>query len=38
MNSGQSAEAAENATPELLDAIAARNIMKMLGPVLDTYL
>jgi len=27
-----------NATPELLDGIAARNNMKMLGLVSDTYL
>jgi len=32
------AEAAGNATPEVLDAIAARNNMEMLGPVPDTYL
>jgi mannose-6-phosphate isomerase-like protein (cupin superfamily) len=32
------AEAAGNATPELLDAIAARNNMEMLGPVPATYL
>jgi quercetin dioxygenase-like cupin family protein len=32
------AEAAGNATPELLDAIAARNNVEMLGPVPDTYL
>jgi mannose-6-phosphate isomerase-like protein (cupin superfamily) len=32
------AEAAGNATPEVLDAIAARNNVEMLGPVPDTYL
>jgi quercetin dioxygenase-like cupin family protein len=32
------AEAAGNATPELLDAIAARNNVEMLGPVPDAYL
>jgi hypothetical protein len=37
MNSGQSAEAAENATPELLDAIAAREQHEN-ARVPDTYL
>jgi mannose-6-phosphate isomerase-like protein (cupin superfamily) len=32
------AEAAGNTTPELLDAIAARNHMEVLGPVPATYL
>jgi mannose-6-phosphate isomerase-like protein (cupin superfamily) len=32
------AEAAGTATPELLDAIAARHHMEVLGPVPDTYL
>ncbi len=32
------AEATGNVTPELLDAIAARNNMEMLGPVPATYL
>jgi hypothetical protein len=32
------AETAGNATPELLDAIATRNNVEMLGPVPDTYL
>jgi mannose-6-phosphate isomerase-like protein (cupin superfamily) len=32
------AEAAGTATPELLDAIAARHQMDVLGPVPDTYL
>jgi mannose-6-phosphate isomerase-like protein (cupin superfamily) len=32
------AEAAGNATPELLDAIAARNNVEVLGPVPDAYL
>ena len=32
------AEAAGTPTPELLDAIAARNAMEVVGPVPDTYL
>jgi len=32
------AEAAGTATPELLDAIAARNNMHVLGPVPESYL
>ena len=32
------AEASGDATPELLDAIALRNHMEVLGPVPDTYL
>jgi hypothetical protein len=32
------AQAAGKASPELLDAIAARNNMEVLGPVPDTYL
>ena len=33
-----SAEAAGQAAPELLDTIAARNNVDLLGPVPDTYL
>jgi hypothetical protein len=32
------AEASGTATPEVLDAIAARNNVEMLGPVPDAYL
>jgi hypothetical protein len=34
----EAAEAAGTATPELLDVIAERNQMEVLGPVPDAYL